>query len=297
MGGFGDTPRTLVPVLIQNIEAPRVGSHGFGPQDACVFCRARGSFRTREHIIPKAIGGTFTVPSATCRTCQVSLHKLETELLSGALRNYRLKFGFPTKTYKKSDIIGTKVRKGDDTPSIEHYSRSMLMAPMIQMFVPPPFAIFGRPETEKFVYIWQHFRDFRHPRNTVFTFGPLRAESYFQIIVKMAHAYSVATFGADGFLWLAGHCVTDPDLEPFQWAGCLQAAVDKFPPAEPGTLHRMSFQTWRTPHKLYLVVEIRLFAHLGGPVYSVVTGELAGPPSTESVRSLRSTIISTRSRK
>ena len=62
----------------------------FGPLDECIYCGSKESL-TEEHIVPYGLGGTGSIPRASCRACAVITGRYEQYVLRGpfwAVRAY-----------------------------------------------------------------------------------------------------------------------------------------------------------------------------------------------------------------
>ncbi|MBP6077135.1 MAG: hypothetical protein KA520_12490 [Nitrosomonas sp.] len=53
------------------------------PPLKCIYCGNTDEKLTKEHIVPRGLGGTCTIPSASCKKCQKITSQLEHSILRG----------------------------------------------------------------------------------------------------------------------------------------------------------------------------------------------------------------------
>jgi hypothetical protein len=96
---------------------------------------------------------------------------------------------------------------------------------------------------------------------------PLR--SFVRMLCKIAHCSAVAEYGLDGFEPLLCEVIRG---DAHDWSQFVEAEAE-VQPNDCEYLHTADFFT----NGRLLVVAIRLFASIGAPHYSVVTGRVDGP--------------------
>ena len=100
-----------------------------------------------------------------------------------------------------------------------------------------------------------------------------------RMLAKVAHSYTVATLGLDGFTPFLPDAILRPDYPHLAY---LVGGDPNTPSPDFGCLHRLSLETRFVDGKQMIVVRIRLFASSGDqehglPIYYVVAGEALQP--------------------
>lgn len=259
----------------------------YDPVGRCIYCGSTAyapdstRFLATEHIIPLALSGTLDLPQASCRRCERIINPWETKLLKGALLGCRTHLGLETRRPKDRpkalplfDPRMTPDRKM--MVPIEDYPASLLLA----TFDAPHLltgVIFG---DDQVAGVWMHyFKDVaellaKKYGLDVFATTSLDVFALCRTLGKIAHAYTVAELGIDGFVHMLPNYIVGQHYD--EWASYY---VGGLPRAEPSTsnLHEIEIEiptgeTWR-----YVVVRIRLFASVGAPTYRIVSGQRLAP--------------------
>jgi hypothetical protein len=58
----------------------------------CVYCGSKENL-SREHVVPRGMGGTITLPKGSCARCAKITHAFETECMRTTLLRERVKLG------------------------------------------------------------------------------------------------------------------------------------------------------------------------------------------------------------
>lgn len=234
-----------------------------------------------EHIIPRSFGGRLILQKASCLSCAKVTNRFETKCLNGMVETARYHLGINSlgrKNRSKAPVRFQTDEGREETvavPLTEH--PSALILPLMK----PPGAIMGldvrhsEPVTIR-VSITPITPDF-HERAKAFgdrqinlTRG-IDAASCYRLIAKISHAHLCAELGVDGFVPTVLHVVqTREMLFADHFIGCMPS----FDELSTGQLHDICLapsllhQDWE-----FLVVRVRLFAHLAGtPTYLSVAG-------------------------
>lgn len=96
---------------------------------------------------------------------------------------------------------------------------------------------------------------------------------FMRLLAKTAHALAVAKYGLGAFKPLLPDVILRPGLN-----NVVGGEFRDYPP-DPH-LHNAILKHVNAQGRTYLVADIRLFAKLGAPLYSVVVGELQGRTAT-----------------
>jgi HNH endonuclease len=65
----------------------------FQPANRCIYCEDGRAPFTREHVIPRGLGGGIIFPKASCEECRKITHDIETYCLRGPWLSHRLNLG------------------------------------------------------------------------------------------------------------------------------------------------------------------------------------------------------------
>jgi hypothetical protein len=71
-----------------------------GPGE-CIYCQKPSNILTEEHVVPSGLGGSRTLPNASCESCRQITHAFETTALRHTLGPGRYWLGIPTRKRKK----------------------------------------------------------------------------------------------------------------------------------------------------------------------------------------------------
>jgi hypothetical protein len=91
------------------------------------------------------------------------------------------------------------------------------------------------------------------------------------MLAKISHSYAAARLGLNGFTPLLLDHILRTEGYPWHFVGGRDGDVPTS-----NALHEIGHEEYEAKGRRYLLVRVRLFAHLGAPDYFVVTGEL--PP-------------------
>lgn len=274
----------------------------YQPVWRCIYC---GSVKdpdklTKEHIIPKSLGGRSVLPKSSCDECREITRIIEldaTRKVLGPLRNI---FDLPTDhPHERPTEIALKVRSNGQVREIQvpvtDYPGMDAVLPDFEglpgiLSIPPKqnakiaFAqvLHRHPDFEQRIKrIKGKFGDFDEYMLEVRTL-PVQ---FCRMLAKIAHAYAHAELADYNFsplltnLILKGGGADVPLL-----IGRLRVPLTPTPSIE-GKLHRLVYGLAKIDGTLvngevllpvtknYLVVHISLFQNSGWPVYSVVVGE------------------------
>jgi hypothetical protein len=238
----------------------------------CIYCGSNQA-RTREHVMPKGLGGCIVFLDASCESCRTITSQVERDTLAKDYKIFRAHVGFP---------MNEKV-----VPKDAYW----LVLPIL----PRPGILVGRaPSADSLITHVQRLSF--HPSESVeipisddipspkFCLG-----SFIRMIAKIAHGYAVGMLGIDRFAHLLPNLILgkNPNLL-HHLAGCADSVIDeemrkqrpitrKIPdePQSSWTTHQISLGVISPDgHRVLATVMLRLFAYYSVPLYEIVVGEL-----------------------
>ncbi|MET0383113.1 MAG: hypothetical protein ABW032_06780 [Burkholderiaceae bacterium] len=254
----------------------------YAPLGHCMYCLASGSRLSEEHLIPKALGGRWTLRDSVCGPCRAGTGRLEQIALNGdfaipktllALKRRRARRPGPRRLTAPAAIGGAWDGTALDARTYPRAFALPAFAPAgllcgIDRRATPPSSI--------------GFVNCRLERGAGRNEAPVEPRAaadpaaFGYSIAKWAYAFAAAERGLDG-------CDTD-ELRRLLTGGRADAfnfvgMPDPRAPAERALLHSATLRDrggWRT-------VMLNVFGAAGMPPYEVVIGPLEplppGPPS------------------
>ena len=233
----------------------------------CIYCGKGGDAHllTREHVIPKGLGGGSLFLRASCKSCEIVTGRFEEECLRDNFSIYRAIAKFPS---TRSPIKGPRI----------------LCLPSL----PRPGILVGRPLTDELIcgnmHIWSGFDPSDGPfRGVQINFN---ISAFIRMLEKIAHGHAVGELGIDGFSHLlppvilgefskiSQHLVGVSDNEFF-------VPNDDVDPINPSyTAHEIYLKLLRRESDILAIVGVRLFAAHGAPFYECVAGPLTSEGHT-----------------
>ncbi|MEK7992643.1 MAG: hypothetical protein AAB403_02455 [Planctomycetota bacterium] len=252
----------------------------------CIYCRAKeyelGTDKSlsEEHFVAEGLGSRLVLGEASCKTCAERTEAIETAVLQKSLLAARRKLNIRGKKRKRGEqkfairrinVDGSEViewRALEDHPTI-------LLIPQIDA----PGLLSGRPLGDSPVMsVWSvYLGGFSTDDMRSFSSPVLDTVAFCQMLAKMAHGFAVWQFGLDGFrplltdFILNGH-TGDEHSDRYHLIG---GDLADFAPSN--VLHVLGWSVHRQGETDYLLISIRLFSYLGGPIFYAVAGELDAP--------------------
>jgi hypothetical protein len=248
----------------------------------CIYCDARHGLTT-EHIVPRSLGGTHVLTTATCRSCQDATSRIERVVSRGDLLLFRTILGLPTYRPKnRPRTFRAKVRRGT-TWSEEEVPLRYLAGAALFPRLPVPGAWDRReasaivqtvgvvgltaiprtgPSPDELAYREDGIEEITVPVS-------LNPVAFMKLLAKVAWGFAAATPGIERVSPGVRGIILGTDSNVAGWVGSpppgLQA-FDKDPAAS-------TFQI--RVHVMgpgLVVANVRLFAAQGAPEYFVVVG-------------------------
>jgi HNH endonuclease len=255
------------------------------PIGRCIYCGSTEQPLTREHIIPRKLGGIWVLHDASCEACRAITGGLEREVLRVTLLGPRAVLGFPTDSgypdvFPLRIVVPGAAEVDIAIPISDH--------PAVFLFqeFPPPRHLDTRPRPEGVVMRVRPVQIGGPPADDVA--GRRAAElgtdrlsisatfhgySYPRMIAKIAHCFAIArlTFLRwDLVETYLPSVILRESPEIARWVGCDGAELLR-----------------RGPHACRMYVDpdgeihvrVRLFSDYETPEYVVVVGRTSGTSS------------------
>ncbi len=265
----------------------------------CIYCSATEHL-SDEHIVPLSLGGNWVLPGASCPKCRDVTGKFELELARHFFWSLRAKMRFPSRKADWPAEFFVDFILEDDSevrvkvPVARHPTELFLykLGECALLSGQPfdPDTRFLRPwrngppsELVRAVLLPYEAEVTRLSGKRVVGVSPSRVALWplCQALSKMAHAYAVAELGLFSFRPLVTPVILnnvrggDPTngiaIEAMQ--RYIGGSVERFEEHDE-VLHQLALRVVQVEGKDYAVVDLWLFALLGGAKYHVVVGEL-----------------------
>lgn len=256
----------------------------YKPVGRCIYCGATDVELDREHVIPFALGGTWVLPSSSCKSCAKITAAVEQFCLRPMLGRFRIQLNLPTRRPKeRPDTLPLMLMKADGSqqerplPIAEHPIACIgfdWAAPRILDGKPPEDAFEGQAILR---YAGSDRDLLRHvSEGEKVKLASINMATFARMLAKIGHSYAIANAPPGSFEPMlpdlilgnaninASHLVGGDKSEPR-------------PDAEP-CLHSVHLQDCMSGGVVYTLARIRLFAFAGMPRYHVVVGRKIGPP-------------------
>lgn len=256
---------------------PRV----FKPANRCIYCPNGKPPFTREHVIPRGLGGSIVYPKASCERCRKIIHEIETYCMRGPWLSHRLTLGLVNDLKDLGDelkmpvMIDGKRQEKIFTP--EEFPNYLVLP----QFHDPPgkltnrrdeagrvsFTVWGDEQTKTLHGIGEGNRILCEHFNL---------NSFGRAIAKIAHGFVAGEYGLDNF---------EPFLPPYilgRHPGGGDFFIGNW--GEDGMrrhehlLHQIGAAFVEDRGRIRVDVRLRLFAaHDRSPVYRIIVGVLKKP--------------------
>lgn len=299
---------TFPRIDLQTLPPPPISfTHGIelGAEDqtiieapCCIYCGATKyvaageRLPTDEHIIPEGIGGNLLIKNASCQVCANKIGRFENWIQLRQFDLVRTSLGIRGK--KKRAETETNARIPTFNEAMDSFvTRKISFEKMPScVFLPvfePPGRLCSRPPLQHgLAKLWVHkiekADDFARGRMNNFFLPELDTIRFSQLLCKIAYGYAAAYLGIPHYiakrtapigtkrsamLEFFLHTPAKRDTAVFQYE-FVGGFPDNFAPSK--YLHELNFRSTVFEGTIYHIVDIRLFAILGAPIYSVIVG-------------------------
>jgi hypothetical protein len=284
-------PATLVKMNRRHEYDRRLDRLGF---QGCIYCNETPPIPlTLEHIIPEALGGMLTIPSASCDGCAKETHAFEGHAMN-VLKAVRRQLGFPQKRR------GAKARASRDEERyvlmLDHRKIKVPIeefpALLLSLVFPLPGILLNqKPEDRPLsggvhsAEVMEGFGEklnkirakYRASRIAIMGIEPTKRHGdegdYGRMLAKIAHSYAVAELGWGNFRPFLVSIIRGS--KPYYLPHFIGSALGKAPPHT--DLHHIEIDQGGLGVGRFIVVKIRLFANRDTPTHYVVVGEKLNP--------------------
>ena len=232
----------------------------------CIYCGNKDdpNSLTREHVIPKGLGGAMLFLEASCKKCERVTGRFEEECLRNNFSVYRAAAKLPS-----------------TRPPLEN-PRGLCLP-----ILPRPGILVGRPPSTDLLCdtmaTWSGFDPSEEPMEGPTTFNLI---AFIRTLAKIGHGYAIAKLGIDSFT----HALPDiilwdhPELAQYL-VGISDRAFTPVIGKDTREAETIDSEVMYAAHQMYIgiltretdalvIVGICLFAAHGAPFYECVAGTL-----------------------
>ena len=196
----------------------------------CIYCGSAAGL-TEEHIVPYALGGRWVLPESSCKACSKITGKFEGQLCRTILGPLRMLFNMPTRRPKERPRhLPLKVKYPTSTDwDIAYVHRDVCPFLIGLPLYPTPDALTGQVTQENRTaatsQIWLRGGGFWNDRDKhlqwlcemlgavqVMPEAHIPVEPFCLTLLRIAHAFSVAELGLNGFKPFLTEMIRERDL-------------------------------------------------------------------------------------
>jgi HNH endonuclease len=188
-------PPYLPPRELRNIK----------PIGKCIYCERTDNL-TREHVVPRGMGGTITLPKGSCKTCAEITKKIETACMRKTLIHVRVKYGLHRHPKERPETVPVTYRDWSDNEVVKQVPVAdypTLWAMPIYEY--PGILSIKRPDETRFGILHSHIDDasfqklLRAPgvKSITVTSGGVDTWNFARWIAKIGYCYAVARLGVE----------------------------------------------------------------------------------------------------
>lgn len=252
---------------------------------ACIYCGDTESPLTREHILPRGLGGNsapeglhdaLVLQNATCDRCRRITSKIEEECLRPMMDYARARLGL-----KRKDRSAAKMEMLVDLPDGSTERRDVDSGNVLGPIIIPCYyeagALTNKPHTDDtapcdyhMIVVAPAHGEILKESTRVGVSLTANSKIFAQMLAKIALGLAVARFGVTGFEPTVRNFILNNPNEYGHWVGGFAGTPKAAVPSS--KFHRMHLQTKQVGARTLIIVEIQLFAEFGGPTNYVIVG-------------------------
>lgn len=252
----------------------------------CIYCGETNPPLTREHILPRGLGGNvvpegrtqaFVLQKATCEPCRRITSQIEEECLRRMMDYARARLGLKRKD-RKANQMEMLVDLPDGSTGRRNVDADSVLGPIIIPSYYEAGALTNRPLPDSPAPCDYHMIVVAAARGEILRQSPrvgvdLSCDSkmFSRMLAKIAFGAAVARYGVDGFVPTVRNFILRDENEGGHWVGGF-AGTQRLPSAS-SKLHRMRVMTRTFPNGTFIIVKVHLFAQYGAPTNYVVVGK------------------------
>lgn len=268
-------------VTYRNLPISKLAPKVFKPANRCIYCPDGKPPFTKEHVVPKGMGGGMIFPKASCTTCQKIINEIETYCMRGPFLSHRLKLGLVTYLHELGESLPMKFNRGSETFerrfTINEYPNYLVLP---QLFGPPGILVGAPPQrlhaaSFKLWGVEEEVQALNEIGNAMLLEN-FDLDKFSRAIAKIAHGFILEELRPENI---------DPYLPEFILGKTQEKAaffIGDWPEdgmARPdNVLHQIGMVFFPWGQRTQVQVRLRLFAaHALTPIYRIVVGELTQP--------------------
>jgi hypothetical protein len=248
----------------------------YSPVGRCIYCGSTDQLGD-EHIIAAGLGGEWILPDASCRCCEGRVSSIEGYCLRRMMHGTRVRLGLRRRRRKTQPLLWADVTR--DGKEMSHlFSPSDHPTVLCLPFLATPIILGGTGGIAG-MWMYKFHLDWRALKHHGISGMSVLVNIYRfnQMLAKIGHSYAFAELGGQ-FEPLLLDVIKHSPSDCFHLVGGKKIDLPSVP-----DLHTLGITTINHHQKRYVLVEIRLFARYGGPMYQVVVGELEQATRTNSL--------------
>ena len=263
-------------------EKPRV----FKPANRCIYCEEGKPPITREHVMPRGLGGGIIYPKASCEECRKVIHEVETYCLRGPFLSHRLELGLVNDLADLGDVVKMPIRVNGERGQKSFSLKDLPNYLVLPQFHDPPGFVTGRNDgTGRYSFtLWGDQRSLEEhgsvEASAVLAEG-FDLYKFSRAIAKIAHGFVAGEYGLDNFEpWLLplilAKDITLGDLLIGDWGEDGMARENVLHQVGVSFLEHAATEQ----HEKFVRIDVRLrlFARYERtPVYRIIAGVLTKP--------------------
>ena len=252
----------------------------FKPAGCCICCSNGKPSYTREHVMPRGMGGGIIFPEASCEECRRTIFYIETYCMRGPFLSHRLHAGLVNNLTDLGNAIKMPIivdgKRHERAFPVSDYPKFLVLP----AFHDPPRLVTGRPESTTGVSlsIWGDEEQLRalHKEGDAIFVENFNIDKFSRALAKIAHGLAVGEWGIENLepllpQFILGRAPERGSLLIGNWGEDGMARSSNL-------LHQVGLAFAEDREKVRIDARIRLFAALDNtPVYRVLVGYLNKP--------------------
>lgn len=259
------------------------GPHSTPSKGRCIYCGDTESRRSREHVVPYALGGTHVIQDASCPACRDNTNSYETEILERMWGDARISANAPSrrKKQKPKEILTGHPKK-------VRIKRSEYPGQFVFYNMDLPGILKGSPAFEDTSANWtfsavstsDSLESFEATYGTAPTFQLWHfPNSFSRMIAKIGYCHVLTELDLDDFQPTILPHILRSDQSPTYLVG---SEPDREPP-NPSSGYKLATYLTGTMEHLLIIVRVRLIANGDTPTYLAVVGHTNDRANSETV--------------
>ncbi len=252
----------------------------------CIYCGDCDSKLTREHVLPRGLGGNespagassaFVLQEASCEKCRRTTQKMEEDCLRHMMDPARARLGLKRKD-RTGKTTKAQVVLEDGSSTERDLPWHEVPGPIILPSFHEALIFSGNQASDlapcdyEIIVVAPATAMAANKRSKVGVTLTANARRFAQLLAKIALGVAVARYGPKGFEPFVRDFILDKPGSHGRWVGGFAQSKEKGPLSK--EFHAIRQYEKPGPVGTFIFVEIRLFAEFGGPTNYVVVGRL-----------------------